>query len=115
MITRAARVRLEDISQAIEEALEILDGADFSGYKYDLGKRRGVERCIEIISEASRHVPSDLITRSPEIPWDAIRAIGNHLRHQYQGISDHVIWRTANRDLVVLRNVIQTYLAEHPE
>ncbi|WP_352964838.1 hypothetical protein [Mesorhizobium sp. M1312] len=32
-----------------------------------------MERGIEIISEAARHIPDDLIALAPEIPWKQIR------------------------------------------
>jgi uncharacterized protein with HEPN domain len=39
---------------------------------------------LEIISEASRHIPDDLKELAPDIPWRQIAAIGNLLRHEYQ-------------------------------
>jgi uncharacterized protein with HEPN domain len=44
--------------------------------------QRAVERGLEIISEASRHVPPDLQAPETEIPWRQIAAIGNLLRHE---------------------------------
>lgn len=105
------RQRLLDIIVAIDEAAEILDGADFAGYCGSVAKRRGIERCIEIISEASRHIPADACDRHPEIPWLEIRAIGNKLRHEYQRVDDLVIWRIANRSLSPLRSAVANLLA----
>lgn len=115
MNSRSAQFRLEDIIKAIDNAQLILDSADFAEYQRDVAKRMGVERCIEIISEASRHVPQELMQRHPEIPWPEIRGIGNILRHHYQHVSDLIIWRAARKSLPELRIVIADFLAENPD
>ena len=40
-------------------------------------------RALEIISEASRHVPAEAKARLTNIPWRNIAAIGNKLRQEY--------------------------------
>lgn len=112
MISRRERIRLEDILQAIDDAHVILDSADFAEYQRSVAKRKGVERCIEIISGASRHVSAELLARNPEIPWSELAGIGNLLRHHYRHVDDLVIWRAARKDLIELRTAIEAYLAE---
>lgn len=112
MAKRAALRRLQDILNAIDEAAEHLDGGDFGFYERNAVTRRAVERCNEIISEASRHIPIELQQRRPDIPWEGIRAIGNKLRHEYWKTADFVIWKTAARHLVELRQAIQALHSE---
>jgi hypothetical protein len=45
-----------------------------------------VERGVEIISEASRHLTDELKARHPEIPWQKVAGIGKVLRHNYESI-----------------------------
>ena len=52
----------------------------------------GVQRALEIISEASRHLPDELLLIAPEIPWKQIRGIGNILRHEYHRLADSIVW-----------------------
>ena len=61
--------------------------------------RRAVERSLEIISEASRHIPTDLQAAHPEIPWRSVADIGNVLRHGYDQIADHRIWAVVEQEL----------------
>ena len=112
MVGRSVRIRLLDILTAIEEATEILDGADFADYQNSLVTRRAVERCTEIISEAVRHRPDEMTSRFAEIPWQDIRSIGNRLRHDYQRVGDLVMWRTATRSPPDLRVVVARLIAE---
>jgi NAD(P)-dependent dehydrogenase (short-subunit alcohol dehydrogenase family) len=41
------------------------------------GRQWLVERGVEIISEASRHLPSGSKARHPEIPWPKVAGIAN--------------------------------------
>lgn len=68
--------------------------------------RHGVQRGIEIISEASRHLPSALIATQPGIAWDQVRGIGSILRHEYHKISDRVIWAVVVEKLPPLKVAI---------
>jgi uncharacterized protein with HEPN domain len=55
-------------------------GVTLRAFEPDRRKRWLVERGIEIISEASRHLPDELKARHPEIPWPKVAGIGNVLR-----------------------------------
>ena len=112
MAPRSVRLRLRDILSASDEAEDYLDGADFGSYASSPMRQRAVERCIEIISEAARYIPSEMTSRHADVPWGEIRAIGNHLRHAYQRVDDLVLWRVASRELPVLRAVIVALLAD---
>jgi uncharacterized protein with HEPN domain len=111
MAKRSVRIRVHDILEAIDGAKEILDGRDFADYQKSFPARKGVERCVEIISEASRHIPSDLTDKYPAIQWHSIKAIGNFLRHEYGKVDDLVIWRIAAQALPELRPVIVEIIA----
>ena|SRR5689334_448856 len=69
-----------------------------------------VERGIEIISEASRHLSDELKARHPEIPWSKVAGIGNVLRHEYERIAHDVLWRVVCDDLPPFENVCREEL-----
>jgi uncharacterized protein with HEPN domain len=74
--------------------------------------RRAVERCIEIVSEASRRLPQDLKDRHPAIPWPKIAGVGNVLRHDYDVVNNATIWHAATVDIVPLKGAIEDLLRE---
>ncbi|MBV8473790.1 MAG: DUF86 domain-containing protein, partial [Hyphomicrobiales bacterium] len=86
MAQRLVSPRLEDIVEAISRIQHILHGVTLERFEQDWEKRWLVERGVEIISEASRHLDDDLKLRRPQIPWSKVAGIGNILRHAY----DHV-------------------------
>lgn len=107
---RSHHVRLSDMLEAIDAVVEMTDGINLGEYRQDLKLRLAVERCIEIISEASRHLPDALTARHPEQPWPEIAAIGNLLRHEYQRVDDQIMWRIATRSLPALRGAVMAML-----
>jgi uncharacterized protein with HEPN domain len=54
----------------------------------------GVTRNLTIIGEAVRHVPEDVQTRYPDLPWRLIRDMRNVLIHDYPAIDLEIVWRT---------------------
>ena len=62
-------------------------------------------RALEIVSEASRRLPEELIDRHPEIDWVAIAAAGNVYRHEYEAVDEALIWHTIRHELAALRGV----------
>lgn len=109
---RDPRIVLDQILEAIGDIEQITAGRSFEAYAPDRLSRRAVERCIEIVSEASRRVPQNLRDAHPEIPWQKIAGIGNVLRHDYDVVDDATIWRAATVDLMPLKTAVQALLGE---
>lgn len=109
---RSVIVRLNDMLAMIDAVAEMTDGTDLARYRSDLMLRLAVERSVEIISEASRHIPENQKARFPETPWPEIAAIGNKLRHEYQRVDDAILWSVTQRALPELRLVVTTLIRE---
>ena len=114
MGTRSIRLKVLDILECIADIEETLNGLDFAAYGKRRTTRRTVERCIEIISEASRHIPTEIQLRHPTIPWQNIRGVGNVLRHDYQHVADPIMWQTATVSVPELKTEMETILTELP-
>src|SRR5271167_206911 len=95
-------LRLSDIVEAIEHIRTETAGVTLDAFEADWRKRWLMERGVEIISEASRHLTDELKARHPEIPWEKVAGIGNVLRHNYERIAAPVIWKLAQTDLALL-------------
>ena len=109
-MVRRVDVVLEDILDAIsviEEAVAGYDRARFDDARF---LQRGIERSLEVISEAVRHLPDDLLASRPEIAWAGIRAIGNLIRHEYWRVDPDIIWAVVTDDLPLLRTAIEDLL-----
>jgi uncharacterized protein with HEPN domain len=88
--------------EAIERIRQILDDTPLDAFERDWEQQWLVERGVEIVSEASRHLPDDLKARHPEIPWRKVAGIGNVLRHDYESVAAAIMWKLAHEDLDAL-------------
>jgi uncharacterized protein with HEPN domain len=76
-----------------------------------LAKRWLVERGVEIISEASRHLTEVLKARHPEIPWPKVAGIAMCCGNDYEAISAPIMWKLVKDDLSPLERVCREELA----
>ena len=104
--------RLEDILDAITKIQSFLTEKSFDDYQRDTMLRLAIERCVEIISEASRHVPAELKAKYPEVPWQNVADIGNVLRHVYRSVDPHIIWEVVTRHVLTLRAAVGQMLGQ---
>ena len=97
---------------AIEAALSTISFAEFAA---NWVMRSAVERGIERISEASRHIDPALLAEHPEVPWRQVADIGNWLRHAYEQVDPDQIWKVVKTDFGPLKSAIAAILAKLPE
>ena len=106
-MSRRVDVVLDEILAAIAGVEAAVEGQNSSTFGKTWLLQRGVERGLEIISEAARHLPEPLLATRPEIAWPDIRAIGNLIRHEYHRVESKVIWAVVTDDLPMLRQAIE--------
>lgn len=98
---------LEDILRSIDEIFEFLPKKrDFFEFKKDLKTKKAVERNIEIIGEAVNRITN---YKNTEIDIQNARQIvgtRNRIAHEYDNISDEVIWTIIVRELPKLKEEI---------
>ena len=111
---RSIRLRLNDIIRAIDGAEVTIEGIKFETFQGVYHMPRTVQRSIEIISEASRHIPQELKSQYPDVPWQQIAGIGNVLRHDYEIVDDHITWDVAKAHFPRLRAVMLEMLEMLP-
>ncbi|MGQ0672544.1 MAG: HepT-like ribonuclease domain-containing protein [Hyphomicrobium sp.] len=91
MAKPTAPERLQHILTAIQDIEMHTSGLTLADFRADRFRRMGVERCLEIISEASRHIPQTLKDLHPEIPWVRVADIGNRIRHAYHAVDSEIV------------------------
>lgn len=104
---RDTATRLDDIIDAIAWIERLTRGKSEADYRCDRPLRDAVERNLERISEASRHLPLDLTKAHPAVPWRQVADLGNRLRHGYDAIDHGIIWAIVMDDLPILRAAVE--------
>ena len=115
MSPRDWMLRIEDILQAIDRITEYTRGMTWDTFRADRRTIDAVIRNIEVIGEASRHVPEHIVTRYAHIPWAEMRGMRNVLIHEYFLVSLSILWRTATHNLPPLVPELQRILDEHTD
>ncbi|MFZ2285163.1 MAG: HepT-like ribonuclease domain-containing protein [Lutibacter sp.] len=97
----------EDILRSIDEIFDFLpEKRDFSEFQKDLKTKKAVERNIEIIGEAVNRITN---CKNTKIEIQNVRQIigtRNRIAHEYDNISDEVIWTIIVRELPKLKDEI---------
>jgi uncharacterized protein with HEPN domain len=86
MLSDIERDALEDIRDNIARAMRFVDGCDLDAFLADDKTFYVATRCLEIISEASRRLPSVFKERFPESPWKQVAGSGSIYRHNYENV-----------------------------
>jgi uncharacterized protein with HEPN domain len=102
--TKREALRLEDIIDNIDRIETYVTRMDFAAFAADAKTVDAVERCLQRLTEAAVKIgPERMAEISPRTPVEAVRGLGNMLRHDYDGIDLPIIWRTVGESLPELR------------
>ena len=105
---------LEDIIKSIDEIIEFLpEKRDFFQYQEDLKTKKAVERNIEIIGEAINRITKHKEANFQINNAQKIIGVRNRIAHEYDNISDEIIWTIINRELPELRKEIQAIMENY--
>ena len=74
---------LWDMREACQEICDFLSGRSLEEFQNDKMLRRAVERSLEIVGEAARHVSDEYMSGHAGIPWKSIIGLRNLLAHEY--------------------------------
>jgi uncharacterized protein with HEPN domain len=97
MPSESFKSALYDIRDNILLARQFVEGLTFDRFKNSPLHVYATTRALEIVSEASRRLPQELRNRHPQLPWRAIRDVGNFYRHRYDNVTESCVGEGARR------------------
>ena len=97
---------LVDILQAIDDVAEFTEGMDFEQFSGDKKTFNAVIRSLEVIGEATKHIPAAFRKRHPEIPWSKMAGMRDVLIHDYMGVDHMTVWKVAKERLPEIRPLL---------
>ena len=110
MPSRDWRFRIEDMLEAIGRIEEFVHGRNLDSFLNDRRTSDAVVRNLEILGEAARNIPEEIVSRYPEVPWKKARDMRNVLIHAYFGVDLPSVWQTIQEDLPPLKAQLTTVL-----
>ena len=99
MPRRSWELRISDIIEAIENALDYSAGMTFEQFIADRKTIDAEVRNFIIIGEASSHLPEEIIERHIDLPWREMRDMRNIVVHEYFGVDYMIVWETLKKNL----------------
>jgi uncharacterized protein with HEPN domain len=104
--------RLEHIATAIGNIRQFTAGQTRESFERNIVVRLAVERLLEVISEASRHIPVEAKSPDLHIDWRRMADLGNHLRRAYHETDAGLLWAMIEHDLGPLARFIERIAKE---
>lgn len=95
------------ILETLDRVTRFTDGYDFESFEKDEKTHEAVIRQLEIIGEAIKHLKEEFEPDFPEMPWQEIIGMRNHLIHEYWDVNLGDVWHTVKYDLPELKTVIE--------
>lgn len=105
--------RLKDMLQAIRSIQRLVEGLDYDQFVADETRVYAAAYCVEIIGEASRHIPEHIQSSYPQLPWIEMRTMRNIVAHEYFRLNLPVLWRTLSQEIPELAPAFEEILNEH--
>jgi uncharacterized protein with HEPN domain len=96
---REWRFYLDDMIDFAGKVLSYTEGLDQAGFVASRLTYDATLRNLELIGEAATHIPDEVRSALPEIPWRMIIATRNRLIHGYLGIDDDTLWSIIQDDV----------------
>ena len=104
MSSEREQQRLADIIENIDAIGAYVGNMNFAAFAADRKTVDATERCLQRITEAVIKIgPDRMRVIAPEIPAEAVRGLGNMLRHEYDAIDLRSLFNTVTDDLPRLR------------
>jgi uncharacterized protein with HEPN domain len=104
---------LDDIVSACRSIIRFVDGMTMDDYFSDEKTRFAVMHAYEIMGEAVKHLPDDLKSDHPEIPWARMTAVRNYIAHGYFSVDDVILFETIRQELQPLLPQLEAILHKH--
>ncbi|WP_374631644.1 DUF86 domain-containing protein [Ferrovibrio sp.] len=104
------RFWLQSILENISHIRSFMAGMDRESFQRDSKTVFAIKAVLMEISEASRHLPREMIERHPDFLWKEIRGLRNVFAHEYFRIDLDQVWKTIKIRVGPLETAIQAEL-----
>lgn len=101
---------LQDIAQSCEKISRFAEGLTQSDLIRDEKTYDAVVRNLEIVGEASKHIPDEIRKQLPDIEWRKAAGLRDMLAHVYFGIDNDILWDVVQNKVPQLAEAVRAFL-----
>jgi len=106
MTERSPELYIDDIIEAINKIERYTKDMDFSKFSENELVLDAVIRNLEIIGEASTHIPEKIREKYSNLPWKRIIGLRNIAIHGYFKIDLSLIWAIITKNIPLTKDTI---------
>lgn len=113
-MSRDYRLYLADIIQSCDRISEYVAGYTFATFSANDLLVDAVARNLEIIGEATKNVPANILAMRPEIIWSDVAGFRDVIVHQYFRVKLTVVWDAVSNEIDPIRTAASKILETLP-
>jgi len=111
-LPRKIEHRIDDIIRSCEKILQFTTGMTREQLFQQELVMDAVLRNVEIIGEATKHLPNDVRARMPGIEWKKIAGMRDWISHVYYRVDDEIVWNAVETEVPELLRALQAFKDE---
>jgi uncharacterized protein with HEPN domain len=104
---RDYKLRIQDILDCMNMIESYIKGKSEDDFYEDFQLQDSIMRRLEIIGEATKHVPTVVREKYPEIPWKKMAGMRDVAIHDYGDIVTERIWSTVIKAIPKTKKLIE--------
>ena len=86
---------------------------DLRGIAADKKTVNAVIRSLEVLGEATKHVPAAYRNKHPDVPWSKMAGMRDVLIHDYMGVDLKTVWKVAQERLPEIKPLIDKLVVQN--
>ena len=103
---RDYKAYINDILEAIDRIESYTTNLTFDNFSESRLYQDAIVRNLEIIGEAVKRLPKELIEKYPDMEWKKIAGLRDILIHAYFGIDIEIVWDVVENKIPELKDQI---------
>ncbi len=98
---------LNDIMTAMADNEEFTRDMSYEAFVADKKTINAVIRSLEVLGEATKHIPPSFRKKHPDIPWVKMAGMRDVLIHDYMGVDLMAVWKVVQERLPELNPLLE--------
>ena len=103
---------VRDIMEYTQKIEKFVGNVDFNDFVKNEEKVLAITHSLQIIGEATKHIPKSVRNQYTHIPWEDIIGMRNFIVHGYFVVDVEIVWKTIKDDLPILENAMKEVLKD---
>lgn len=114
-MSRDYRLYFHDILECCDNVRQYTAGQSFEQFSTDRKTIDAVIRNLEIIGEAVKNIPSELLQTQPRIQWKQIARFRDTVIHRYFGVRLPIVWDILQKEIDELERAVREMLESYTQ